>query len=167
MIFNLRAGRRVAVAAFVAVLSGCAFNPLYSVTPGLSRDEVVARMGTPRAVVPLNKGTRLQYSLQPAGRYAYMVDLDQSGRVLSIRQVLNSQDFARIELGKWTKQDVLREFGPPSSVDHVASWKGDILTYKWFDVQNMFYWVYLDRNGVVQRAHPGMEEDFFLPDNVP
>ncbi len=167
MTFNLPARRYLAYAVFLAALSGCAFNPLYSVTPGLTREEVVSRMGTPSAVVPLDKGTRLQYSRQPSGRYVYMVDLDDSGRVRSIRQVLNAQDFARIELGKWTQQDVLREFGPPTTIDHVASWKGDIMTYKWFDVQNMFYWVYLDGNGVVQRAHPGLEDDFFLPDKSP
>jgi hypothetical protein len=33
------------------------------------------------------------------------------------------------------------------------------MTYRWRDVQgaNMFYWVYLDPQGIVRRAHPGME----------
>lgn len=86
-----------------------------------------------------------------------MVDLDASGRVLSVRQVLNARDLARIEPGKWTRDDVLREFGRPTRVDRVASWPGDILTYRWYDLQDLFYWVYLDGNEVVQRAHPGME----------
>lgn len=45
----------------------------------------------------------------------------------------------------------------PPLVDRVASWPGDILTYRWYDLQDLFYWVYLDGNQVVQRAHPGME----------
>ncbi len=151
------------LAATIVWMSGCALNPLNAVTAGMSREEVMTRMGPPRAVVSLDKGTRLQYSNQSSGRYAYMVDIDESGRVLGIRQVLNARDFARIELGKWTRQDVLREFGPPSTIDHVASWKGDIMTYKWFDVQNLYYWVYLDGGDVVQRAHPGMEDDPYLP----
>ena len=80
-----------------------------------------------------------------------------AGRVRSARQVLNARDFARIEPGKWTRDDVLREFGRPAMVDRVASWQGDILTYRWYDLQDLFYWVYLDGNQVVQRAHPGME----------
>jgi hypothetical protein len=34
---------------------------------------------------------------------------------------------------------------------------GDILTYRWNDGSDMFFFVYLDANQVVQRAHPGME----------
>lgn len=138
-------------------LSGCALQPFSSVTPGMSREEVVTRLGQPGAVVALGSGSRLQYSGQPVGQFAFMVDLDASGKVLRARQVLNARDFERIELGKWTREDVLREFGRPASVDHVALWKGDILTYRWRDVQDMFYWVYLDANQVVQKAHPGME----------
>jgi hypothetical protein len=138
-------------------LGGCALRPLSSVTPGMSLEEVVSRLGQPGAVVALGSGSRLQYSGQPVGQFAFMVDLDASGKVLRARQVLNAREFERIELGKWTREDVLREFGRPASVDHVALWKGDILTYRWRDVQDMFYWVYLDANQVVQKAHPGME----------
>ena len=74
-------------------------------------------------------------------------------------QVLTENEFNRIVPGQWTRADVEREFGPPARVDGVASWNGPILTYRWRDLQgaNMFYWVYLDPEGVVRRAHPGME----------
>jgi len=138
-------------------LGGCALHPFSAVQPGMSQGDVVARLGPPSAVVAIPHGTRLQYSGQPTGQFAFMVDLDASGRVLSVRQVLNARDFARIEPGKWTRDDVLREFGRPTQVDRVASWPGDILTYRWYDLQDLFYWVYLDDKQVVQRAHPGME----------
>jgi hypothetical protein len=117
-------------------------------------------MGQPTRVVPLaDGGQRLQYSLEPAGQYAWMVDLDAAGRVTSARQVLNERDFNRIVPGQWTRADVEREFGPPARIDGVASWNGPVMTYRWRDAQgaNMFYWVYLDPQGVVRRAHPGME----------
>lgn len=139
-------------------LSGCALFPISSVSPGMSREEVVSRMGTPTAVVPLSQGTRLQYSGQPGGQYAFMVDLDAAGRVTSVRQVLDEADFQRIQLGKWTRADVLREFGRPAFVERVASWPGEVLTYRWYGIQDMFYWVYIDGNQVVQKAHPGVEE---------
>lgn len=135
-------------------LSACAIG---RVQPGMTHDEVIARLGTPTREVPLASGTRLQYSGQPAGRYATMVDLDASGRVVQARQVLNARDFARIEVGKWTRQDVEREFGPPASVDRVASWPFEIMTYRWFDVIDLFFWVYLDQNNLVQRTSQGME----------
>lgn len=128
--------------------------------PGTPREEVLARMGPPSRVVPLaNGGQRLQYSLQPAGQYAWMVDLDATGHVTGARQVLNERDFNRIVPGQWTRADVEREFGPPARIDAVASWNGPVLTYRWKDLQgaDMFYWVYLDPQGIVRRAHPGME----------
>ncbi|MDP2818783.1 MAG: hypothetical protein Q8O29_11040 [Polaromonas sp.] len=145
--------------AFAALwLGGCAVFPISSVKPGMSREEVVSTMGAPSAVVDLRQGTRLQYSGQPGGQFVHMVDLDAAGRVGSVRQVLTEKDFGRIELGKWTQADVLREFGRPALVERVASWKGDILTYRWYGMQDMFYWVYLDGGQVVQKAHAGVEE---------
>ncbi len=148
-------------------VSGCALHPISSVSPGMARDEVVSRMGKPGAVVALSQGARLQYSGQPGGQYAFMVDLDASGRVLSVRQVLNARDFARIGLGQWTREDMLREFGRPAFVERVTSWPGDILTYRWYDQQDMFYWVYLDSRQVVQKAHPGVEERPSMVPTVP
>jgi hypothetical protein len=147
---------RASAAALVMALSltACAYNP---VQPGMTREAVIARMGTPSRVVPLPAGTRLQYSLQPAGRQAIMVDLDASDHVVQARQVLVAQEFARIEVGKWTRDDVERAFGRPASVDHVANWPSDILTYRWYETQDMFYWVYLDRNNVVRRTEQGVE----------
>ena len=144
----------------VILLSACA-NPMagYNIQPGTTRQTVIERMGQPLRVVPMAGGERLQYSLQPFGQWAWMVDLDASGRVLQSRQVLTDANFQRIEPGKWTRDDVEREFGPPARIDGVASWNGPVLTYRWRDVANsdMFYWVYLDERNIVRRAHPGME----------
>ncbi|MBA2962965.1 MULTISPECIES: hypothetical protein [Ramlibacter] len=157
---TLRILAAAAGAASVLALAGCATGS--NLQPGASRDQVFASMGRPTAVVPLpNGGERLQYSLQPAGQYAYMVDMDAGGRMVSVRQVLNPIDFARLNanLGQWTRADVEREFGRPAKVDHVASWNGDIMTYRWNEGPDMdrFYWVYLDPQNVVRRAHPGIE----------
>lgn len=129
------------------------------VSSGMSRDDVIARLGPPTRAVPLAAGHRFQYSQQPMGQQAWMVDFDALGRVTQVRQVLTAAEFERIVPGQWTRMDVEREFGPPARVDGVASWDGPILTYRWRDVQNadMFYWVYLDFQGIVRRAHPGME----------
>jgi hypothetical protein len=153
--------RMLQAAAAALVLAACA-SPFASnnFAPGTPRAEVLARMGPPTRIVRLPNGAeRLQYSMQPAGQFAWMVDLDAAGRVTTSRQVLNLTDFNRIETGRWTRADVEREFGPPARIDSVASWNGPVMTYRWRDLQgaNMFYWVYLDPQGVVRRAHQGME----------
>lgn len=151
----LRICRGCAGIALLVALGGCAlFTPLQA---GMTQAQVVALRGQPTRVVPLAAGTRLQYSLQPMGRQATMVDLDANGRVVQVRQVLNANDFARIEVGRWTRADVEREFGPPAFVDSVASWPHDIMTYRWFEISDMFYWVYLDANNRVQRVGQGIE----------
>lgn len=157
----LQALSRWAVLAAAALLAACA-----TVEPGMTRDEVLARWGQPTRVLPLHGGERWQYAYQPYGQQTMMVDLDASGRVLQARQVLNEADFARISTqGDWTGADIEREFGPPASVDRVASWDGPILTYRWRGgmVDQMFY-VYLDRAGVVRRAHAGMDPRQFRND---
>ncbi len=143
-----------ACCAVLGVLFGCAVDP---VRIGMTRDSVIQRMGTPTRVLPLSGGTRLQYSRQPAGQQSYMVDLDASGHVVQVRQVLMAAEFARITPGTWTRDDVEREFGPPASMDRVANWPHAILTYRWFEVQDMFYWIYLDANNVVRRTEEGIE----------
>ena len=142
------------------LLAGCA-SPMnaWNFGPGATREQVVAGAGQPSAVVPLpNGGQRLQYTMQPMGHYAFMVDLDASGRVVRSRQVMTAAEFQRIEPDTWTRDDVLREFGRPAWVDGVASFQGSVMTYRWKEVNDpMFYFVYIDPQGVVRRAHPGIE----------
>ncbi|WP_457281562.1 hypothetical protein [Polaromonas sp. P5_D5] len=141
------------VAALCA--AGCA---LTAIKPGMTRENVIALRGTPSRVVPLDAGTRLQYSGQPLGQFATMVDLDAAGRVIGVREVLTPAEFSRVQPGKWTRSDMEREFGRPAKIDRVASWSGDIMTYRWRDSdQPMFFWAYLDGNNVVQRIGQGME----------
>ena len=151
---------RALLLAASLVLGGCAhpWNTM-NIPPGSPRDEVIARAGQPVRVVPLQGGgQRMQYTLQPWGRFAFMVDLDAAGRVVRTRQVLTEREFQRIEVGRWTRSDVENEFGPPAQVDRVTSFNGDVMTYRWAQGHEpMFYWVYVDPAGVVQRAHQGME----------
>ena len=154
--------RLFALTASALLLSACAVGPWNRLNPppGTPREQVLAQAGSPTRVVPLAAGgQRLVYSMQPMGREVYMIDLDASGRVVGTYQALTEANFNRIEAGKWTAADIEREFGPPAWVDRVASWNGPVLTYRWRDLTQspMFYWVYLDAQGVVGRAHPGME----------
>ena len=154
------APRRIGLLALAAaLLSGCAGYGLGGpdVQPGTPRATVLARVGQPARSVALPEGERLQYSFQPAGQVAWMVDLDHNGQVVGVHQALTAARFQQIQPGQWTRADVEREFGPPASIDAAGNWHGPIMTYRWNDGVDMFYWVYLDGNNIVQRAHPGME----------
>ena len=159
---------RWATLVLAALLASCAGFPHggYGIPPGTPRDAVIARAGPPTRVVPLpGGGQRLQYSLQPTGREAWMVDVDAGGKVVRAYQALTLENFNRIQPG-WTAADIEREFGPPAKVDRVSSWPGPVWTWRWRDVANadMFYYVYFDERGIVRRAHQGMElRDFRWP----
>jgi len=153
--------RHSLLACVAALLVGCAGNPFhgYNVAPGTPRDAVLAQMGQPTRVVRLATGERLQYSLQPYGRTMWIVDLDAGGKVVQAGQMLTEANFNQIRPGRWTRDDVERDFGPPARTDRVASWNGSVMTYRWRDTVNtdMLYFVYLDPGNVVQRAHPGID----------
>lgn len=154
--FPVRLARLTAAAALALGLGACAvFTP---VTPGMTQAEVIAHSGKPSAIVPLPSGTRLQYSLQPAGQNVSMVDLDASGRVVSVREVMTPAAFAMVQVDRWTQDDVLREFGRPAKIDRVYSWDGDIMTYRWKDGSvDMLFFVYLDPGKVVRKTGQGMD----------
>ena len=122
----------------------------------------MANYGTPTRVVANATGTRLQYSRQPAGQSAVMVDINTADKVTAVREMMTLQELSKIEPGKWTREDVEREFGPPARVDRVASWPGDIMNYRWRDsLQDMFFWVYLDAGQVVGRTGQGHGHHFY------
>ena len=71
--------------------------------------------------------------------------------------MLTGNEFARVRPGEWTRADVEREFGRPAMVERTGDWAGDVLTYRWNDGSDMFFWVYLDSGNVVRRTQQGME----------
>lgn len=160
--------------AALAALAGCA--TWQDIERGQSRAEVLARFGPPTSVVALLPNAlgaeasaagsvaveRLQYSGQPFGQFANMVDLDANGRVVRAFNALNVGNFraiaARAEQTRTTRDDVLREFGPPAVVTAVSSWQGPIWLYRYYDSTDMRYALYFDPEGVLRRGHPEMEE---------
>lgn len=82
--------------------------------------EVRARLGPPGRVwaplpaIPPGSKT-LEYSRQPSGHTAYMVDIGADGKVLAVRQVLNRESFARVVVGM-APDDVVRLLGRPMQI---------------------------------------------------
>lgn len=101
-------------AVLIALLAGCA-------TPGQLRPGSpaadVQKLGRPTAAYDLPEGRRLAFNTGPFQQETYMVDLAADGSVRQVRQVRTMDNFMRLQVGKDTRETVLREFGEPWKVE--------------------------------------------------
>jgi hypothetical protein len=149
---GLRAAACAIGLGFVVLLTGCSLMP-ERVPLGATRGEIESRLGQPTGVYALADGTRLQYSRQPAGQQVYNLDVGTDGRLRQVQQVMDAGWLQRIEVDRRTQEDALQSLGRPALIERVASWDGDIWTYR-FEEANSARQVHLhlDRAGVVRRV---------------
>ena len=152
----------LAALAACALLLGCAQPE--RMAPGTPAAEVLQSLGRPTARYPLpGGGERLQYSSQPAGQTVHNVDLDAAGRVVRVEQALSEALYGqRIRPNEWTRDDVLREYGPPARTMGVHNFDGTIWIWRYADGPTWrLLFIDIDRAGVVRGWSNGDED---LPD---
>lgn len=152
-VFSLR---RTACVVLVLLATACASDPA-RLPLGSTRAEALQQLGTPTAIYPLSGGERLQYSRAPAGFEVNNVDLDATGRVVSVRQELSERWFgSTIQPGVWREADVLRTFGRPFEVTRVTSFDGTVWTWRYKQMNSRrFLYIYVDPAGRVDHYNVG------------
>ncbi|WP_420225972.1 hypothetical protein [Pigmentiphaga litoralis] len=152
----------LAAAALAALLGACA-SPA-TIQPGETQAATMARLGKPAVERPLpNGGTRLIYTSQPMGQYTWITDYDANHVAVSTVQALTSNRFQMIndglEEGKWNRDRMIFEFGPPAEIRRVAYPADQAVwgyRFRQDGVWNSLMYVYVrDSDGVVTRFHPG------------
>lgn len=161
----MTAFRTLSLALTVLLLAGCAGEPT-RLPMGATRADALQRLGAPTAVYPLGTGERLQYSRAPMGTEVNNVDLDASGRVVSIRQELDPSLFDRtIRPGVWREADVLRTYGRPFEITRVSSFDGVIWSWRFKALnEHRLLHIYIDPTGQVARYHTA--DDLMTRDDV-
>ncbi|WP_439586419.1 hypothetical protein [Hydrogenophaga sp.] len=149
----------------VWALVGCLGIP-ERIEPGTPRAQIEERLGAPTAEYALAEGRRLQYSRQPGGQQVYNLDLDASGRLRQLEQVMDINWLQRnIAVDRWSRADVLRNLGRPALVERVASFRGDVWTYRFLEANSpRQVHLHIDPEGVVRRV---MFTDEPTPDDPP
>ncbi|MEJ7687187.1 MAG: hypothetical protein WKG52_09460 [Variovorax sp.] len=135
--------------------AACASDPA-RLAPGTSRADALQQLGTPTAVYQTRAGERLQYS-RAVGYEVNNIDLDSTGRVVSVRQELNEGLFGRtIQPGVWREADILQTYGRPLEITRVTSFDGVVWTwrYKHINARRLLY-IYVDRTGMVSHYNVG------------
>jgi hypothetical protein len=149
-----RGGRAVAGAALAGLallLSACA-QPWQNYQTGADVSTITSRLGPPRETYDLpNGGKRLMWPTQPLGEVTTAADIDASGKIVSVRQVLDANEFYKAEIGTWTKKDVLVNFGRPVETSYFPL-KREVWTYRYMEsnVWYMMYSFYFDDQGILR-----------------
>lgn len=149
---------RTLAAIAVALVAGCA-HPDF-LRPGMTRDELLSRFGTPSAQRHDPDGDVLIYSAAPLGQRASAAHLDATGRVTSVEPLLNTEHFATIRVGQWTRDDVLAHFGAPAEHTHTRLY--DVWSYRYREAEtwNSLFSVMFDGSGVVRQTQNGPDPMF-------
>ena len=145
-------------AAAIAMLAACATPQ--SLAPGTPLEQARARLGNPTGSYSLaGGGTRLQYSNQPFDQSVWNADFDAQGKLVRTEQMMSDAAFARVQSGKDTRSEVLRDFGQPAEAFNYrlrdeTAWMYRYYTHGGFKAA-MF--VYFDPAGVVKRTETGLD----------
>jgi hypothetical protein len=162
-----QSARTAAGLALILSLSAC--SPLVRRTPavGAPLAEVTAKLGKPDAVYPEPDGGQvLEYRGQPMGQFQHMARIGPDGRLLSYEQVLTSENFARVGISRWTRDDILRHFGRPFEVSRDRATGDEVWSYRYKEkgVWNSLMSVHFNRRGIVRRmvnsGDPLLDERF-------
>lgn len=145
--------RRAALACLGALLlTGCA-QPWQQFQQGQDESTIVAKLGAPREVYDLpNGGKRLMWPTQPMGETTTAADIDSAGKIVTVRQVLQANEFYKAEIGTWTRSDVLVNFGRPVETSYFPLMKREVWTYRYMEsnVWYMMYSFYFDDQGILR-----------------
>jgi hypothetical protein len=146
------ARRSLVMCAGALALAGCA-QPWQQFHAGDDATAVVARFGPPQEVYNLpDGGKRLMWPTQPFGETTTAADIDASGKVVNVRQVLQPLEFYRAQIGKWTRTDVLVNFGRPMDTSYFPLMHKQVWTYRYLEnnVWYMLYNFYFDDDGILR-----------------
>lgn len=138
--------------AVTLLLSACA-QPYQQIPPGVDEATVITRLGQPKETYDLpDGGKRLMWPTQPMGTTTTVADLDSSGKVVSVRQVLQETEFYRAEVGKWTRDDVLINFGHPFETSYFSRMQREVWSYRYQEnnINYMIFHFYFDDQGILR-----------------
>jgi outer membrane protein assembly factor BamE (lipoprotein component of BamABCDE complex) len=143
-----------AVLSVALSLSACS---TFSRTPpaGTPLADVTAKLGKPDAIYPDPAGGQvLEYRGQPMGQFQHMARIGADGRLVSYEQVLTSDNFAKVQPARWTRDDVLRNFGRPAEVSRDRANNDEVWSYRYKQdgIWNSFMNIYFNVRGEVRRT---------------
>ncbi|MQR01761.1 outer membrane protein assembly factor BamE domain-containing protein [Glaciimonas soli] len=152
----------LSIAILTIALGGCASLMAPPVHPGESEAQVIDRLGLPTATYQKGNQRILEYNRGPFGQETYMAFIAPDGNLMSYEQVLTTNTFAKIKVGEFNKDDVLRTIGHPTDTITYSrvNLEGWNYSYKENGVWNSQMTVYFDPQGIVRKLENGPDPRF-------
>ncbi len=152
---------RLLVIALVAtaMLVGCDPQKVSELEEGNSTEaDVRARFGEPDGIYLEANGDRtLEYARQPAGHANYMISIDPSGRMSSLRQVLHPGNFAKVTPGLH-REEVRRMLGKPAKTQTYSLRHEEVWDWRFADAHEIkIFSVTFDQSGAVIATSVGID----------
>jgi len=116
----------------MALLAGCDPQRVSKLEEGVSTEvEVRKQFGDPVTVTVAPDGTRiLDYPRQPEGWTNYVIKIGPDGKMSSLRQLLNDDNFARVRPGM-DAQQVRDTLGRPAEQKRYALKNEEVWTWRY------------------------------------
>jgi hypothetical protein len=132
---------------------------------GVSRDQIVSRLGQPETERQIAGNTRLEFPGGPYGRQTWFVYLDATGHATRSEQVLTEANFNRIVPGM--AQAVVREtLGSPGEVQPLARARGVVWRYRFESPFCQWFQVEIAADGAVRSAGYGEPPECDRPNEI-
>jgi len=140
---------------FLSLLSACASLDGRGLVPGKSTTaEIQGAMGAPAERLKRQNGDELWYYVRhPEGRVSYAITVGADGVMRTMEQRLGRENFAKIVVGKSTRDEVRELLGPPSHVLHLRLKAMDVWEYPWREIdEKRVLYVGFTGDGIVREV---------------
>jgi hypothetical protein len=161
----LRSTHWLCMGIFAALLAitGCDQQAIVELEPGVATEaDVRSKFGEPEKVWDGDNGIRIfEYNRQPAGHINYMINIGADGKMLSIRQVLTQQNFAKVQPGMMM-EDVRKLLGKPMRVVPYELKRETYYNWRYWDKptnSSMVFSAVMDSNMKVLRTEASLDPD--------
>jgi len=137
--------RRALLLCAALLATGCA--GFESLSPGISAQQVQARVGKPSDVWKSTDGSEVwEYARGPLGTETYMVSLGPDQSVREVRQVLTDENISRLKPGM-PRDEVRRMLGRPGTINYTGSRSEEVWywRYRQWNTRTMELYVQFDR----------------------
>ena len=150
----------------VCVLASCSSYAPFTNLTGVTREQVVARMGAPETQQALSDGQRrLEFPTGPYGKQTWFVTLDAAGKVVQSEQVLTESNFHQINPGM-AQQVVRNLLGRPGQTQSLARGRGVVWSYRYENPFCQWYQVEIGADKAVRSAGFGQPPECDRPNEI-